>query len=87
MRAHVVRLSLVNCALEVLSSGGYTRSGQLDLYLREEAGEIHVESGFFVDFNQWRNAEPYGRLISTATSLFIVDEAGMTIEPAFPPPT
>lgn len=85
MRSHVVRLSLVNCALELLQSGGYTRSGKLDLFLREEAGEIRAESGFFVDFNQWRDGQLYGRLVSGATSLSIVDATGTTIEPEFPP--
>jgi hypothetical protein len=85
MRAHVVRLSLVNCVLELLESGGYTRSGHLDLYLREDMGELSVESGFFVGFNQWSDGQLYGRLVSAATSLSIVDAMGMIIEPEFPP--
>jgi hypothetical protein len=85
MRAHVVRLSLVNCVLELLESGGYTRSGYLDLYLREDMGELSVESGVFVGFNQWSDGQLYGRLVSAATSLSIVDAMGMIIEPEFPP--
>ena len=86
VRAHVVRLSLAGCELQLLQSGGYTRTGHVDLFLLVDIRDIVAQSGTFIAFNHWQDAEFFGRLVDTETSLALADAAGTTIEPSFPPP-
>ena len=59
--------------LELRESGAYFSD---DLFVRAKDGDIVVESGQYVKFNQWKSARPFGTVKLAAATFTIVDATG-----------